>query len=623
MSDQDVAERDEAPPARRPGRVRRLVTWALAGFPEVFPRTLKYQVLTKAFMALAVLPLYGFATRLLAAHQGAVTNATLSSFLLSWRGFVAMTLTLVLFLLTFIIEVAGYVTLTARSQHGQPEASYRAILRFGFSKLRNLAGFGGILLILYLAVIVPIGGIGSGVSFLPSIQIPNFISSVIESSTLYSLLHFLLVAALFTIGALLIYTPHLVVLGNLRAGKAMRASARLVRRQPKLLLGIFARGVVVVLMLGAILLFWWTFVGVLMELIGADHPVSRSLLTGLLLLQAVGLGLMFLVEVPFEVNLVTRAYYQAVAGDEQLSHLAGQYPEIEAKSKLSLLDMAAKHWRRLAIAAVVLAVPLAAIVGSFFKDVYQPAHEVEIVAHRAGGFARPENSLSGLEYATKVGADWVEIDVQRTKDNHYILNHDDTFARAAGTPRKAQDLTLKEVKELNIGKDGKTERVPELREFLEAAKGKMKVIVELKGATADQRMGDDVVALIRELGMAEETMLMSLDYSLVSYLDEKYEDVEVGFAYFLSFGDVTQLAGDYLVLEEGEANASRLFTLGVTGRKTMVWTVNTPEGMERFVTEDVSGIITDDPESLKYQIARARNETTAERIFRLFVAPLR
>lgn len=122
-----------------------LFAWVLAGFATVFPRALKYQLLTKAFMVLSILPLYGYATRLLAAHQGAVTNATFADSLLSWRGLVALTLTLALFLLTAGIEVAGDVTLSARSLHGQPEASYRGVLRFGLSRLRNLAGFGGVL----------------------------------------------------------------------------------------------------------------------------------------------------------------------------------------------------------------------------------------------------------------------------------------------------------------------------------------------------------------------------------------------------------------------------------------------------------------------------------------------
>lgn len=76
--------------------------------------------------------------------------------------------------------------------------------------------------------------------------------------------------------------------------------------------------------------------------------------------------------------------------------------------------------------------------------------------------------------------DWVEIDVQCTADGHYVLNHDNTFSRVAGTPRSARDLTLQQVKALDIGRDGTVQRVPGLDDFLRAAEDRVKVIVELR-----------------------------------------------------------------------------------------------------------------------------------------------
>lgn len=45
---------------------------------------------------------------------------------------------------------------------------------------------------------------------------------------------------------------------------------------------------------------------------------------------------------------------------------------------------------------------------------------------------------AGLEAAIAQGAQWSEINVQRTKDGHYIIHHDATFKRLAGEPRTAQ-----------------------------------------------------------------------------------------------------------------------------------------------------------------------------------------
>ena len=106
-----------------------------------------------------------------------------------------------------------------------------------------------------------------------------------------------------------------------------------------------------------------------------------------------------------------------------------------------------------------------------------------MIGHRAGGNAAPENSLAGLRYAIGQRADQVEIDVQRTLDGHYVLNHDDTFQRAAGDGRPSFQLTLDQIKALRLTNG---EQVPELEEFLTAAKGRVQVLLELKGgATAD------------------------------------------------------------------------------------------------------------------------------------------
>ena len=329
--------------------------------------------------------------------------------------------------------------------------------------------------------------------------------------------------------------------------------------------------------------------------------------------------MVFLLQVPYQVHLTTRAFYRALSQDEQLREYAEACPIVSAKTKTSILDHLFDRWRTIATVATVVVIALAVVCGIYFDQLFRPSRDTEVVAHRAGGFAAPENSISGLEHAISLGVDWVEVDVQRTADGHYILNHDESFQRVARDPRSAPQLSLSEIKQLNIGLDGKTERVPELREFLQAADGQVNVILELKGSTADRQMVDDVVAIIEQLEIADATMVMSLNYDLIAYLDDTYPDITSGFAYFLAFGDVTQLAGDYLIFEEREATNTRLRLLQVTGRKSMVWTVNQDDSVERFATADVSAIITDVPELVRFKLDEARNESDTDVFLRYFI----
>lgn len=83
-----------------------------------------------------------------------------------------------------------------------------------------------------------------------------------------------------------------------------------------------------------------------------------------------------------------------------------------------------------------------------------------IAAHRGVCSFAPENSLSSLE-ASVTKCDFIEIDVQLSKEGSGIVLHDETLERttdiakipkfAARAPYRVCDFTLDELKELNYG----------------------------------------------------------------------------------------------------------------------------------------------------------------------------
>ena len=64
-----------------------------------------------------------------------------------------------------------------------------------------------------------------------------------------------------------------------------------------------------------------------------------------------------------------------------------------------------------------------------------------IIAHRACPQHAPENSIAGIRRAAELGADGVEVDVQRTLDGVPILMHDSTLGRSAGLPLRSEEHT--------------------------------------------------------------------------------------------------------------------------------------------------------------------------------------
>lgn len=93
-----------------------------------------------------------------------------------------------------------------------------------------------------------------------------------------------------------------------------------------------------------------------------------------------------------------------------------------------------------------------------------------VVAHRgAKGLVKYENTIEAFQKAIDVGADWIEIDIRKTKDNKIVVFHDGSI-----NGRLVKDLTYVELLELA------NYDIPTLEEVLVFVKGKILVDIEFK-----------------------------------------------------------------------------------------------------------------------------------------------
>lgn len=73
------------------------------------------------------------------------------------------------------------------------------------------------------------------------------------------------------------------------------------------------------------------------------------------------------------------------------------------------------------------------------------------IAHRGGGYAAPENTLSGILLAAFSGLKMVEFDVKLSQDGIPFLLHDDTLDRTTNGTGKAADMPWKALSQLDAG----------------------------------------------------------------------------------------------------------------------------------------------------------------------------
>ena len=148
--------------------------------------------------------------------------------------------------------------------------------------------------------------------------------------------------------------------------------------------------------------------------------------------------------------------------------------------------------------------------------------EVTVVAHRADWRFAPENSLAAIESSIRLGADVVELDVQKTKDGQLILMHDKTLDRTTTGKGKvvqdAQKLISRYLSlncpvrvifspfSLGILKNGAAlrtkHRVPTLEEALLTAKGR--VMVNLDKAYP---IFDEIFPILEKTGTVEQIIM--------------------------------------------------------------------------------------------------------------------
>jgi len=73
-----------------------------------------------------------------------------------------------------------------------------------------------------------------------------------------------------------------------------------------------------------------------------------------------------------------------------------------------------------------------------------------VQAHRGASAYAPENTLPAFKKAIEMGADGVECDISTTSDGHWVVMHDSTVDRTTNGTGKITDLSLQQIKTLNI-----------------------------------------------------------------------------------------------------------------------------------------------------------------------------
>lgn len=248
------------------------------------------------------------------------------------------------------------------------------------------------------------------------------------------------------------------------------------------------------------------------------------------------------------------------------------------------------------------------IVISFLSEVYP--QKVFIIAHRGASAIAPENTLAAIKLGYELGADMVEIDVYKTKDNKIVVIHDSSTLRTSGVDLEVTETTSDELRKLDVGElkgeEYKGEKIPFLEEVLGLVPTNKKLMIEIKDKNPE------IIPLLKDViqksGKSEQIEIVSFNYVILEKVKVSMPDIPVYLLY--STDSKSKEYDDSLIQITKDMNFQGLSLSynGLTkkfvkkakkaGLKVFVWTVDDLNKAKELKEYKVDGIITNIPDKV-------------------------
>ena len=247
-------------------------------------------------------------------------------------------------------------------------------------------------------------------------------------------------------------------------------------------------------------------------------------------------------------------------------------------------------------------------------------HTVKIIAHRGYSGVAPENTLDAFAKAADIGADMIELDVQRSADGELVIFHDTELTRITGQEGLLSDWTYEQLETLDAGNG---EHIPTLSQVLELIQHtNLGIYLELKDIGEADNFAIAVAEMVQNAQMQDRVVFASFNYQYLQQIKEA--DANNQILCNTKLGDADRLLkeypADYYGLWMETLTQDTIRKLKESGKKVYVWTVNTAEQMVNVVNLGADGIVTNEPGIARVAVHREYSWLT-ENALRTIILP--
>ncbi len=257
---------------------------------------------------------------------------------------------------------------------------------------------------------------------------------------------------------------------------------------------------------------------------------------------------------------------------------------------------------------------------STFGGLRGPGDAAFVAGHRGDRSTAPENTMPAFRAALNSSMDFVETDIQLTKDKVPVLMHDTFVNRTTNGEGRVRDFTFAQLQKLDAGSwyspSFAATRVPTLEALLSALQAKKeegkpkKALLELKGFwnVDDVKIVTD---LIESYGVQGLVIMSSFDTSTIDHVSMADNTLPraiithtlpkdpVAFADL--YGAVALIVNQSAV-EKDPWSVDRMHRAGLG---IILYTLNSKNAWKNALSLGVDGIITDKPAHLDRWLAHA------------------
>ncbi|MBI1314092.1 hypothetical protein GC176_22580 [bacterium] len=232
-----------------------------------------------------------------------------------------------------------------------------------------------------------------------------------------------------------------------------------------------------------------------------------------------------------------------------------------------------------------------------------------VTAHRGNSGEFPENTIPAFQSGIDLGADWIELDIFRTKDGQLVVTHDHTTKRVGDHDLLVAKSTFDELSKVDVAANFRrrmnrtvdecpAQRIPLLRDvlLLVMKQNRTRVSIQPKMACVP-----DAVALVRSLKAERWVGFNDGDLQYMTEVKRLAPDVPI----FWDRGTDTDIDEDIRIARQHGFESLVLHHSGVTPEKVRkirsagievgAWTVNDRELMVKLLDMGVQRLYTDHP----------------------------